>query len=226
MSKSPKIESTNPISPSELVLLNGEQFAKKSMMGNTKLLHTDASVSNSQLGEAILTVALLAVGTNGNLKFETRAEKAMLGLRKVNSIYVQLSTINNDWPPHSPEAQLIQISNEMSQDGKTVKVNELIYSWLQQDSSSPWQTTIDMVKFGLAERDMLETSETTKMKVFTTREYHLPASTAALTRQYPIEPVYELLANCEDEQKDFCELLKKEIKNAIKRRTEQSDVDF
>ena len=54
MSNAPVLDPTNPLSPSELVLLNGNQFAQKVMMGNMKLMHTDLSVSYSQLGDVPL----------------------------------------------------------------------------------------------------------------------------------------------------------------------------
>ena len=57
MSTSFTIDPSNPLSPSELVLLNGDKFAKKVMLGNVKLMHTDASVSTAQLGLAILAAA-------------------------------------------------------------------------------------------------------------------------------------------------------------------------
>ena len=83
-----------------------------------------------------------------------------------------------------------------------------------------------MVQAGLAERGLLETSERTKLKVFTTVNYSLPRITVALAEQYSIEPVRELLTNCENNQKEIWELLKKENKKAIKQRTEQDDMDM
>jgi hypothetical protein len=226
MSNAPVLDPTNPLSPSELVLLNGDQFAQKVMMGNMKLMHTDLSVSYSQLGEAILTTAALAVESNGNLIFEVRTEKAMLGLRKVNSIYVRPAMTQNEWPDFSLESQLVKISERLDQDGESAKVSDLIYIWLRQDSSSPWQATIEMVQSGLAQRDLLEKHEQTKLKVFTTASYSLPESSASLANQFPIKPIKDLLTNIEENHKETWELLKKEIKRAIKQRTEQDDMDF
>ncbi len=49
-----------PLTPSELVFLNGELFAKKVMVGNVELLHFNEKVSLSHLGQTILTTAILA----------------------------------------------------------------------------------------------------------------------------------------------------------------------
>ena len=77
MAPNPTIYPDQPFSASELVLLNGEKFAKKVMMGNIQLMHTEESVSYSQLGQAMLAAAVLAAESSGNLQLEARQEKAM-----------------------------------------------------------------------------------------------------------------------------------------------------
>ncbi len=218
---------SNPLSSSELVLLNGDQFAKKIMIGNIKLLHTDASVSISQLGQAILAAGVLAAEAAGNLQLEVRQEKALFGLRKVKNLYANPTPTPVEWPKYSLEAQLPPIAERFKNDQESHEVSNLIYAWLRQDSSSPWQSTIEMVQSGLAERGLLDTSEETKLKVFTKINYSLPESTASLAAQQPIEPVKQLLANCENDRREIWDLLVKQIKSAIKARTEQDDsVDF
>jgi hypothetical protein len=83
-----------------------------------------------------------------------------------------------------------------------------------------------MVQSGLADRDLLERSESTKLKVFTTINYSLPSSTAELAKQYPINAIQELLKYNENNRKEIWELVKNENKKAIKQRTEQDDSDF
>lgn len=226
MDSNPNLEPSNQFSPSELVLLNGEHFAKKVMMGNFQLMHIDASVSYSQLGEAILTTAALALKSIGNLQFDIREDKAMFGLRKVKSLYIKPAITENNWPDFSPESQFIQIAEKLNEEAESAKLSDLIYIWLRQDSPSPWQSTIEMVQSGLAARNLLEKTESTKMKVFTTTNYGLPESTAKLARQYSIEPISSMINDYEKNQKEIWELLKKEQKSAIKQRTEQDDMDF
>jgi hypothetical protein len=217
----------NPISSSELVLLRGDQFTKKVMIGNIKLLHTDASVSVSLLGQAILAAAVLAAEAAGNLQLEVRQGKAMFGLRKVKNLYANPTPTPVEWPKYSLEAQLPPIAERYKNDQDSHEVSNLIYAWLRQDSSSPWQSAIEMVQSGLAERGLLDTSEETKLNVFTKINYSLPESTASLAAEQPIEPVKQLLANCENDRREIWDLLVKQIKSAIKARTEQDDsVDF
>ncbi|MFL7893754.1 MAG: hypothetical protein ACK2UM_01565 [Anaerolineales bacterium] len=220
------IDPNNPLSPSELILLNGDQFAKKVMMGNIQLMHTDASVSYSQLAEAMLTAAVLSVESCGNISFEVRNEKAMLGIRKVKALYGLPTSNPDEWPQYSLESQLVQIAKKLAGDGESSKISDLIYIWLRQDSSSPWQSAIEMVQSGLAERGLLDATETTKLKVFKKVNYSLPESAAELASQLPTDPIRNLLGDCEKNRKEVWELVIKEIKKAIKQRTEQDDVDF
>ena len=226
MDASSNINPSNPFSPGELVLLYGEHFAKKVMMGNFQLMHIDASVSYSQLGEAILTASSLALISIGNIQIDIREDKAMFGLRKVKSLYVKPAITENNWPDFSPESQFIQITEKLDKKGESAKLSDLFYIWLRQDSPSPWQSTIEMVQSGLAARNLLDKTESTKMKVFTTTNYSLPESTANLAQQYSIEPISIMLNDYEQNQKELWELLKKEQKRAIKQRTEQDDMDF
>lgn len=227
MSSNKALAPTSPLTPSELVLLNGEHFAKKVMLGNIKLLHTDASVSISQLAQAILATAVLADEFSGNLRLEVRQEKAMFGLRKVRKLYANSTPHPVEWPQYSLESQLPQIAERFKNEDGSHQVSNLIYAWLRQDSSSPWQSTIEMVKSGLAERDLLEKTEQTRLRILTVVNYSLPESTASMATQLPIEPMKQLLENCESYRQDIWDLLVKEIKKAIKDRTEQDDdIDF
>jgi hypothetical protein len=227
MSSTSSINPSNPLSPSEHVLLNGEQFAKKVMMGNIKLLHTEASVSISQLGQAILAAAVLAAEAAGNLQLEIRQEKAMFGLRKVKKLYANPTQSPVEWPQYSLEAQLPPIAERFKNDQDSHEVSNLIYAWVRQDSSFPWQSTIEMVQSGLAERGLLDTSEETKLKVFTVTNYTLPETTASLAAEQPVEPIKQILEDCENNRREIWDLLLKQFKSAIKARTEQDDsMDF
>jgi len=171
MSSNKSLAPTSPLTPSELVLLNGEHFAKKVMLGNIKLLHTDASVSISQLAQAILAAAVLADEFSENLRLEVRQEKAMFGLRKVRKLYANPTPHPVEWPQYSLESQLPQIAERFKNDDDSHQVSNLIYAWLRQDSSSPWQSTIEMVKSGLADRSLLEKTEQTELRIFTVVNY-------------------------------------------------------
>jgi hypothetical protein len=160
------------------------------------------------------------------MKFDIRSEKAMLGLRKVKRLYALATYQPNDWPAYSLESQIVEITEQLDRDRENSKLSDLIYIWLREDSAAPWQSAIERVQSGLAERNLLEANETTRLKVFTKVDYSLPESTAELASQFSIDPVKQMLSETETNRNEVWDLLKKELKQAIKQRTEQDDVDF
>ena len=226
MTPNPILDPGQSLSPSELVLLNGEKFANKVMMGNTQLMHMEASVSVAQLGQAILACAILSLESNGNLQLEVRQEKALFGLRKVANLYGNPTPKSVAWPEPCLESQLLQVAGRLKEKDGSNQVSNIIYAWLREDSGSPWQSAIERVKAGMAQRGLLQAYEEKSLKIFTITRYSLPDSTKALAAGQSIYPVQQLLSNCENYRKDIWDLLIKQIKKAIKDRTEQDDVDF
>jgi hypothetical protein len=209
--------------PSELVLLNGEKFAKKVMAGNIQLLHNQEKVSVAQLGQAMLTAAFLASERAGNIRLETRQKKAMLGLRKVTNLYAIPVSATPAWPEHSFEAQIYSLADRLGQHNE---VNDIIYAWLGQDSGNPWNSAIELVKEGMAERGLLERTEEKKLKIFTSVKHELPQSTATQAAQEPIASIRQLLVENERDRREVWDLLAKQIKKGIKDRTEKQDMDM
>lgn len=50
----------SPLTPSEVVFLQGDQFARKARSNKVELLHADLAVSAEELGRAILVASFLA----------------------------------------------------------------------------------------------------------------------------------------------------------------------
>lgn len=159
----------------------------KEMHGNVKLMHTDASVSSSQLGLAILAAAVLLDETAGNFKLETRQEKVMFGLRKVKILYADPTPHPVDWPQYSLEAQLPEIAVRVKSDGGNQV--SIIIAWLRDDSGSPWAAAIELVKSGLSYRGLLDKHEQVKLKLLTVTNYSLPEIMAALAAQYSTDSI-------------------------------------
>jgi len=215
------IDPQTPLTPSELVLLNGERFAKKVMLGNISLLHSDASVSVAQLGLALIATAFLANEQQGVIRFEKRKKKAMLGLRKVEVLYALTGVRSVTWPAPSLEAEILSILARSQNDDEWGDISNIIYAWLREDSASPWQAAIELIKSCMADRGLLEKIEEKKLKIFTSIRYELPQSALNLSREYPIEPIESLLSACEQNRPEIWKLLTDQIKSAIKARTEQ-----
>ncbi len=124
------IDPDNFLTPSEVVFLNGEMFAKKVTLGNVQLLHTEEKVSLSQLGQAILTAAILAGEQAGAFRLEVQERKAMLGLRKVRKLFAVPANAREDLPEYSLEATLSDLAVRLKPEDKN-DVSTIIYTWLR-----------------------------------------------------------------------------------------------
>jgi len=219
------IDPDNPLTPSEVVFLNGEQFAKKVMLGNMDLLHSDEKVSLTQLGQAILATAFLACEEAGAFRLEVRERKAMLGLRKVQELFAVPSNPRENLPEHSLEATFSDLATRLAPQGNS-DIYTMVYAWLREDASSPWNTAMELVKAGMAKRGMLDATEEKKLKIFTVTRYALPERTAKLVKGQSVGPVKALLDNCARARPEVWKTLESGIKKAISARTESSDSDF
>lgn len=226
MSISLTIDPTYPLSPSELVFLNGELFAGKAMLGNMQLLHTDTSVSVSQLGLTVLCTAFLANEKIGALSMDTYQKKALLGLRKVTGLLAIPGDFTANWPTGSLEAEFLALTQHRHASGASTDVKDLIYAWLRQDTSDPWKSVFDILQAAMADRGLLNRDQEKKLKIFTVTHYSLPDETLALAGKETIRPIQQTLSAYERERGEIWNLLAKHIKKAISDRTEQDDTDF
>jgi len=218
------IDPDNPLTPSEVVFLNGEMFAKKVMIGNVDLLHSDEKVSIAQLGQAMLTTAILACDAAGAFRLNVQDTKALLGLRKVRKLFAVPASPRENLPEHSLEATLFHQASRLAPQGKN-DIYNMIYAWLRQDSTSPWNTAMERIKAGMAERGILDATKEKKLKIFSITRYTLPEQTARLLKGQSPEPVKAMLENCERTHPEVWKLIESGIKKAISARTESTDVD-
>ena len=212
------------LTPSEVVFLNGEKFAKKVTLGNIELMHTDAKVSQTDLGLAILMAAVLADEQVGAFRLETQERKAMLGLRKVRKLFAIPATPSQALPEHSLEATFSALAAQLTPQ-EDDDISTLFYVWLGEDSFAPWNTAFERLKAGMAQRGLLEAAEEKKLKVFTVTNYTLPERTARLLQGQSSQPVKALLENCQRARPEVWKLLESGIKKAISDRTEKTDTD-
>ena len=226
MSSSASINPLGSLTPCELVFLHGEKFAKKVLVGNTKLLHNDVKVSTARLGEAMVMAAFLASEAIGAIRLEVRQKKSMLGLRKVKSLYADPAGVGTLWPPLSLEADICYLAKGYQADKDNHEVSNILYGWLREDATSPWHVVIERVKANMAERGMLEAVKEKRLKVFTKTRYKLPESTATQAASQSVEPILQLIEKCERERPAVWKLLGKHIKSAISSRTERDDADY
>jgi hypothetical protein len=219
------IDPVNPLTPSEVVFLNGEQFAEKVKLGNIDLLHSDEKVSISQLGTTILATAILACERAGAFRMEVRERKATLGLRKVRELFAVPAQPEQNLPEGSLEADFADLANYLAQKNKN-DIYTLLYTWLQKDALSPWNTVLELLQAGMARRGLLEATEEKKFKLFKVTRYSLPERTAWLVKGQSVGPVKALLETCQRTRPEVWKELESGIKKAIAARTETSKTDF
>jgi len=208
------------------VLLKGEQFAKKSFSGNIKLLHTDNKVSAKEISQVMLMAALLANEQAGAVRLEVGRKKALLGLRKVNTLFVTPGDITLSWPDNSLESEIPTLAKQLLADKERNEVSTILYTWMRKDSSNPWHSAVELVKEGMASRGYLEKIGQKKLKFFTLTHYELPESTSSLAAQQSAEPIKQLLITCEQTRSEVWKFLVKHIKTAVSRRTIRNDTDY
>ena len=108
------IDPDNPLTPSEMIFLNGELFAKKVKLGNVDLLHSDEKVSIAELGGTVLATAILACEQAGAFRLEVRERKATLGLRKVRELFAVPAKSREALPEGSLEATYAGMATQMA----------------------------------------------------------------------------------------------------------------
>lgn len=219
--------SSTTLTASEQVFLQGEKFASKGgLLNKYKLMHVDLDVSLSELVTNIVAAAFLANEKAGAVRLEVRQKKALLGLTKVTTLYVEpVQAV--EFPVGSLEAQIFPLAVEFKRMKEQHEVRNIVYAWLQQDVTSPWPEAVRFIQEGLGQRQLIDVIKEKKLKIFTTTRYALPESTRALAASLDPSPVQRLLADCRTNRPDLWNLLLKHIKAGIDNRTERdsSDVD-
>src|SRR4051812_33456097 len=95
--------SSRALSPSEVVLLNGERFATPSGSG-VELLHVDMTVSANELLPAIVCVALVACERNGELSLTVGKRRRLTTVHY--QVVIEPRGRRGRWPDGSLEAQI------------------------------------------------------------------------------------------------------------------------
>jgi hypothetical protein len=205
------------LSLSELILLNGEQFASKGGMlsnGNFDLLHTAGQVSLQDLTKVIYGALFLTLEQQGAITLQMRAKKALFGLRTVEV----LTAVPTGRPMPAPDSSMEGRIQAMLAQAGPLAVEDVMYALLSSDSTNPWWDYVNLVVRGLAARGLLTTEE---KKVFLGKSVQHKATqqVIAISRQ-DVGGIRQMLAACAPAS---WQLLTGAISKAVGRRTESSD---
>ena len=206
------------LTPSETVLLHGDQFAHDGgpLSTNTTLPATGAKVAAAPLVQALVAAALLAGEYSGAFRLEVRDKKALFGLRTVRGLFVEAGPAPVPWPEPSLEAHLGRLLRGGPRD-----VSNLLYILLWRDSSNPWEAMIDVVKQGLAARGLLEIEDVKHLKVLTTQRFRLTPAAPGVIAAQPATFVQEMFTANAQQRPELWKLLNEGSKSGVKLREER-----
>jgi hypothetical protein len=229
LTSSTKSVPITPLTPSELILLNGVQFARAvygTYFGNVEIPHShlgdphykSIQVSATQLVLTMLSAAFLANEQIGAIRLEIRQRKVFFGLGTVNELFAVPGDNVVVWSDRSIESEVRPLAERLLADGKRNRVSTIVYVWLTKDSNNPWQFAAGLVKEELAARGYLNKVSKTKLKIFTSTYYVLAKSTTSIIAHQPLQSVWQLLAACQRTRSEIWELLVKEIRQGMRER--------
>lgn len=211
------------LAPSELAYFHPDRFAReKSLLAAVRVVHTDRKYDGSELGGALLTVALLAAEDAGLVELEMGRASRLFGLRKVDAVIVRSGPAADGFPAGTIEAR----AREGAAARAEADAKRVFTTMLAEDAPDPYSWAVSLVERGLKERGLLEVEETRALKVFRSEHYVLPESTRQLASAEPPARAQELLERCRTQHPDVWRL-QDGLKRAVKMRTENdSGPDF
>ena len=217
------IDPSYPLSPSETIFLNGDQFAKTAVLGY-KLLSSETKVNVQDLARTVLAGAFLAMEAVGELKLELEEYKRLIGKGR----RVKLTPLGDvsSFPSPSLEVVLREICLYLEGSKKGANVKDVVWAAVGKDDDHPWNKMVDSIPPHLADRGLLERIEEKKLKIFTVTNYEMLEETRKLAQKGPITELQALLSACEAERPDVWKQMKKEINQGINARDSSDDDDF
>lgn len=217
------IDPTYPLSPSETIFLNGDQFAKTAVLGY-RLLDSETKLSVQDFARAVVAGTLLAMEAVGELKLELEEYKRLIGKGR----RIKLTPIGDQtsFPSPSLEAVFREICVYLEGSKKGANVKDLVWASLGKDDDHPWNKMVDSISPHLANRGLLESTEEKKLKIFTVTHYQMLDETRKLAQEGPVTELQALLSACEADRPDVWKQLKKEISQGINARDSSDDDDF
>ena len=202
-----------PLAPSEVVYLNGEQFAREARLGH-RLIGKDVKVHQNQLAEAVLAAGFLAAEAAGLITFELSEKGGFLGgARKLTVAVVGGGT----YPAGTFEGQLPDMIRRLDSPLRSRSVRQIVALWLGRNSDSPVSMSLEKVQKGLDGRGMLESVGEKKL-IFTVMHYELTDESRRLAESAPAAELKALLTDCETNRPELWKSITHGIKGGFEDR--------
>ena len=210
---------TQAFSPSELVVLFGDQFVPEASMLSSKeeILTSGVRVNSQTLMEKAMHAAVWMLQRAGAVRLDVRQGKALFGLLKTRKLHLVPGTGSASVPEGSLESHLVEAA------GMENELDAVLAAFIGQEAHDPPARAIGLMKRGLYGRGLLEVEEKKTLMVFTSISYVLPASTRELASRHSVEPIEQLLAEGEQKEPELFRAVDKAIDSARVKMTEDRD---
>ena len=212
------------LSPSELVLLRPNDFAKPKGLGGLQVLSFEQKVDGAELIRKMIAVVFLAAEAAGDIKLEVRTGKALFGLRHPRYLGVDAGTTTTAWPEGSLESRISSMAASLMAKNNNSARN-IVYAWLAEDSELPWRLAIAQVEYPLIRRALLTTTETKTLKIIKHSNTTLPDATRQLASAQPISALQSLLSETQTARSDVWNQLINDVNGGIGARKDAGSND-
>lgn len=213
----------NLLTPSELVWIYADRFAGGRFLDNYYLPHLDARVSASQLIQAIIATAFLVNEKNGILRLETSEGRWFFNLFSSANLHVLPGTVDNPWPPRSIEYALRYFDDRLTADGKVTGVPEIVTLWLGTNVPDPLKLTMRRIERCIYVWEKYDRHGLREPVSAPITEFSISNEALSIAANQPIEPIRQLLQECETHRKTVWKKLTTGINSAITGRTADKD---
>lgn len=208
----------SPFTPSELILLNGDQFAPEVKTGGHQLLCSDGMVNGHHLAVMMTAASILANEQEGALEMELRQERKKLFSSGSNlRLFIHPVGQPPSWNGYTLESAVLFAAGQFFAVQGDYSVRSVVYRVLLEDRKQPWQKVIEFVEWGLATSNWLMPVEGDAAKAFQT-PFICPEKVQELAFSQPLTPLKQMLATCKKTTPEVWTQLLSEIDLALKDR--------
>jgi eukaryotic-like serine/threonine-protein kinase len=215
----PFVTGTMHLSPSEIVLLFGDQFAPPAGPTDApvELLHVPMHVNAVALAQALMSVALLECERSGSIRLVVGYPSGPSGAPPTPVLRVEPTAHSVIWSVNSLEYFIRPLAQTQS-----ATVSDIVSALLRRDSANAWVTAVTLVKEGLASRSLLATEDVRRPGFPPEYRYRLTPQAIALARQSSFEPARRILADTQQQKPNIWQPLLAGVRDAMQRRTRSS----
>ncbi|MES9938220.1 MAG: hypothetical protein ABW153_17380 [Sedimenticola sp.] len=211
----------NPeLTPSEQLLLHGEEFATKGLVGNVRLPQ-GGKVAADKIGELLLANVFLTIEQAGGIELLVEEQKRLFGLMKSDTLFVKRATGKTAWPVPSAESLIHGLARS-----EPVPVADILYDWLAESHGMPWNLAVTKIEECLVQRGLLLEEAHKLLGKTMSRSYRMDPGTLAALPPADLATTRQRLEDCRTQRPDLWKLLLKGIHQGINRRRAEDGGDY